>query len=49
LQLAAALKAKEIFVRHFRLPRIDQHLRISIGTDAECDALLDALRSLPAI
>jgi histidinol-phosphate aminotransferase len=49
LQLAPALKAKEIFVRHFRLPRIDQHLRISIGTDAECDALLDALRSLPAI
>jgi histidinol-phosphate aminotransferase len=45
-QLASALKEKEIFVRHFKLPRIDQHLRISIGTDAECDALLDALRSI---
>jgi histidinol-phosphate aminotransferase len=44
--LAASLKAKEIFVRHFRLPRIDQHLRISIGTDAECDALIAALREL---
>jgi histidinol-phosphate aminotransferase len=46
--LAEALKEKEIFVRHFKLPRIDQHLRISIGTDAECDVLLDTLRSMPA-
>ncbi|CAH2770164.1 MAG: Histidinol-phosphate aminotransferase (EC [uncultured Caballeronia sp.] len=38
--LAARLKEKEIFVRHFKLPRIDQHLRITIGTDADCDALL---------
>lgn len=44
--LAARLKEKEIFVRHFKLPRIDQHLRITIGTDAECDALLAALRAL---
>jgi len=44
--LAASLKEKEIFVRHFKLPRIDQHLRISIGTDAECDALVNALRTL---
>jgi histidinol-phosphate aminotransferase len=46
--LAALLREKEIFVRHFRLPRIDQHLRISIGTDAECDALVDALKPLIA-
>jgi histidinol-phosphate aminotransferase len=44
--LAARLKEKEIFVRHFKLPRIDQHLRITIGADAECDALLAALRAL---
>jgi histidinol-phosphate aminotransferase len=44
--LAAALKAKEIFLRHFKLPRIDQHLRISIGTPAECDALIAALSGL---
>jgi histidinol-phosphate aminotransferase len=44
--LAAQLKEREIFVRHFNAPRIDQHLRISIGTDAECDALLNALRDL---
>jgi histidinol-phosphate aminotransferase len=46
--LAASLREKEIFVRHFRLPRIDQHLRISIGTDVECDALVDALKPLIA-
>ena len=44
--LAARLKEKEIFVRHFKLPRIDQHLRITVGTDADCDALLAALRAL---
>ncbi|WP_244847795.1 histidinol-phosphate transaminase [Caballeronia sp. SL2Y3] len=44
--LAAALRQREIFVRHFKLPRIDQHLRISIGTDAECDALTAALEEL---
>ncbi|MFM0323661.1 histidinol-phosphate transaminase [Caballeronia glebae] len=44
--LAASLKAKEIFVRHFKLPRIDQHLRISIGTPAECDALVAALTQI---
>ncbi|NVH76201.1 histidinol-phosphate transaminase [Paraburkholderia sp. JPY432] len=41
--LASRLREKEIFVRHFNAPRIDQHLRISVGTDAECDILLDAL------
>ncbi|AJY67973.1 histidinol-phosphate transaminase [Burkholderia glumae] len=44
--LAAALKAREIFVRHFKQPRIDQYLRITVGTDAECDLLVDALRDL---
>jgi histidinol-phosphate aminotransferase len=44
--LAAQLREKEIFVRHFKLPRIDQHLRTSIGTDAECDTLLDALKDI---
>src|SRR6202000_2526561 len=38
--LTARLKEREIFVRHFKLPRVDQHLRITIGTDAECDTLL---------
>ncbi|MCU0523866.1 MAG: histidinol-phosphate transaminase [Elainella sp. Prado103] len=42
-QLAAALRERNIIVRHFRLPRIDQFLRISIGTDPECQALVSAL------
>ncbi|ASV97290.1 histidinol-phosphate transaminase [Paraburkholderia aromaticivorans] len=44
--LALRLREKEIFVRHFKAPRIDQHLRISVGTDAECDILLGALRDI---
>ncbi|WP_179401221.1 histidinol-phosphate transaminase [Burkholderia guangdongensis] len=44
--IAARLKEKEIFVRHFKLPRIDQHLRITVGTDAECDTFVAALRDL---
>ena len=44
--LAARLREQGIVVRHFRLPRIDQYLRISIGTPAQCEALLQALRQL---
>jgi histidinol-phosphate/aromatic aminotransferase/cobyric acid decarboxylase-like protein len=35
-ELAAALRQRGIIVRHFKLPRIDQHLRITVGTDAQC-------------
>ncbi len=45
-QLAAALRERKVIVRHFKLPRIDQHLRITIGTDAQCSALVDALREI---
>ncbi|GHD66253.1 histidinol-phosphate transaminase [Jeongeupia chitinilytica] len=44
-RLAAGLREHGVIVRHFKAPRIDQHLRISIGTDAECDALIAALRT----
>ena len=43
-ELAAALRAQSIIVRHFKSPRIDQHLRITIGSDADCAKLVDALR-----
>jgi histidinol-phosphate aminotransferase len=42
-QLAAALREKSIIVRHFRQPRIEQFLRVTIGTDEQCQALIDAL------
>ena len=40
------LKAKErgIYFRYFRLPRIDNYLRITIGTDEEMDQVLKFLR-----
>jgi histidinol-phosphate aminotransferase len=45
-QLAQALRDRSIIVRHFKLPRIDQFLRITVGTDAECKALTQALRGI---
>jgi len=45
-ELAAALRERSIIVRHFKLPRIDQHLRITVGTDTECKALTEALRGI---
>jgi histidinol-phosphate aminotransferase len=44
--LAASLRTRNIIVRHFRLPRIEQFLRISIGTDAECLQLVNALQEI---
>lgn len=44
--LAAGLRAKGVLVRHFKQPRIDAYLRISIGTPAQCDRLLQALGDL---
>ncbi len=42
--ISDALKKKDIYVRYFNKPRIDNHLRITIGTDPETDALIDALK-----
>jgi len=42
-ELAKALRERSIIVRHFKLPRIDQFLRITVGTDGECKALTEAL------
>jgi histidinol-phosphate aminotransferase len=42
--LAAALRERGILVRHFMQPRIEQFLRISIGTPSQCEALLAALQ-----
>ena len=44
--IAAALRAQGVLVRHFRLPRIAQYLRISIGTPAQCELLVSALRGV---
>ncbi len=45
-QLATGLRQRQVIVRHFKLPRVDQHLRISIGTDAQCQTLVNALQEI---
>jgi len=44
--LAAKLRERAILVRHFRQPRIEPFLRITVGTDAQCGALLDTLAEI---
>lgn len=43
---ALALRRRSIIVRHFKLPRIEQFLRITVGTDAQCAALISALKEI---
>ena len=40
------LKARDIFVRYFNQPRIDNFLRITIGTDKEMEELVSALKDI---
>ena len=40
------LRDQGILVRWFPDPRVRDHLRISIGTDAEMDALIEAMRGI---
>jgi histidinol-phosphate aminotransferase len=47
-QLATALRERAIIVRHFKQPRIDQFLRITIGTDAQCASLVQAFKEILA-
>jgi histidinol-phosphate aminotransferase len=46
LQLAAGLREKAIIVRHFKQERIEQFLRITVGTDAQCAALCRTLAQI---
>lgn len=47
--LAAGLRERAVLVRHFAKPRIADFLRISIGTDAECDRLIEAIDAVIGI
>jgi histidinol-phosphate aminotransferase len=40
------LKSQGILVRYFNKPRIDNWLRISVGSETECDCLLEALQKI---
>ena len=39
-ELFLYLKQRHIYIRYFDLPRIDNYVRITIGTDAQMDAFL---------
>lgn len=38
-ELFEYLREKSVFIRYFNLPRIDNHLRITVGTDEEMEVL----------
>lgn len=42
------LKKRNIFVRYWNKPRISEYLRITVGTDEECDALVANLKEIIA-
>lgn len=44
--LAAGLRDAKILVRHFPRPRVEQYLRISVGTEEQAACLVRALRAL---
>ena len=46
--LFAQLREHKILVRYFQKPRIDEYLRISIGTDQEMQALMTVLQRILA-
>jgi len=47
-KLYQALRDRGIIVRHFKLPRIDDFLRITIGTDEQSGELVAALKEILA-
>ena len=44
--VASALREQGIIVRHFDKPRINEYLRITVGTAAQNERLIDALKAL---
>jgi histidinol-phosphate aminotransferase len=46
LELSTRLRERAIIVRHFKLPRIDNFMRITVGTPEQCEALVAALREI---
>jgi histidinol-phosphate aminotransferase len=47
-ELAKALRDRAVLVRHFNAPRIQDYLRITIGTSEQTDKLVAALRDILA-
>lgn len=47
--VASALREQGIIVRHFEKPRVEEYLRITIGTQSQHERLISALKALQAI
>ncbi|MEH6517664.1 MAG: histidinol-phosphate transaminase [Halioglobus sp.] len=45
-ELVDGLRAKGVIVRHFQQPRISEFMRITVGTDQQCQVLLAELAEL---
>lgn len=45
-EIAAALRERAVLVRRFNAPRIEDHLRITVGTEPQIDRLLAALAEI---
>ncbi len=48
VHLQLELKKRGVLVRHFQLPRIDNHLRVSIGTDEEMAIFIKQVKAVLA-
>lgn len=46
--MASALREQGIIVRHFNKPRINEYLRITVGTAEQNQRLITALKALEA-
>jgi histidinol-phosphate aminotransferase len=44
--LAARLRERGVLVRHFQKPRIADYLRITVGTEEQCERLIELAASL---
>lgn len=45
-QMAAKLREHNVLVRHFSQPQINRWLRISVGSQEQCEALIQALKDI---
>ncbi|MDD3652843.1 MAG: histidinol-phosphate transaminase [Desulfotomaculaceae bacterium] len=45
-ELFSALRQRGVLVRYFKLPRIDNHLRVTIGTDGEMQEFIKQLQAI---
>lgn len=44
-QIFEALRSRQIYVRYFKKPRLEQYLRVTIGTDEEMEAMYRFLKT----